>query len=280
MIAYRTMELSDIEAGLSLCRAAKWNQLANDWKLFLRLNSDGCRVATTEDRVIGTVTTIRYQHYFSWIGMVLVDPDYRRQGIGKQLLLEALDILQDEETVKLDASPNGRELYLKLNFVDEYPLSRMSIIVDAAGMGSSAVRPFQKKDFAALSAFDRKIFGADRRPLLQWMLAAAPTYAYVMEVKNDIHGYCLGRQGYNSIHIGPVIANNMDIAKSLVAAILPDCVGREVILDVLHFDAGWMAWLAAIGFAEQRLFIRMYRGTNAFHALPEKQFAILGPEFG
>jgi GNAT superfamily N-acetyltransferase len=280
MIAYRTMKFSDIDAGLSLCRAANWNQLAHDWELFLHLNSQGCRVAIAEDRVIGTVTTIRYQHFFSWIGMVLVDPDFRRQGIGMQLLLDALDILQDEETVKLDATPDGREVYLKLNFVDEYRLSRMSTIFDGAALESYDVRLFQKKDLEGLYAFDSKIFGADRQSLLQWMLEAEPKYAYVVEANNEIHGYCLGRQGYNSIHIGPVIANNIDVAKSLVAAILHNCIGRPVILDVSHFDTGWVAWLAAIGFAEQRPFIRMYRGTNSFQALPEKQYAILGPEFG
>jgi hypothetical protein len=101
-----------------------------------------------------------------------------------------------------------------------------------------------------------------------------------LEEKNKIQGYCLGRQGYNYVHIGPVVANNIDIAKNLVGAALQNSIGLPVILDVLHFDTGWLKWLAAIGFAEQRLFTRMYRGTNAFHAEPEKQYAILGPEFG
>jgi hypothetical protein len=47
----------------------------------------------------------------------------------------------------------------------------------------------------------------------------------------------------------------------------------------LH-SAEWLQWLAAIGFIEQRPFTRMYRGVNRFPGVPEKQFAILGPEFG
>jgi hypothetical protein len=39
-------------------------------------------------------------------------------------------------------------------------------------------------------------------------------------------------------------------------------------------------WLISIGFTEQRELIRMYRGKNAYPGTPEKQFAILGPEFG
>src|SRR5436305_3142971 len=128
MIIYRKMELYDITAALALCRAAGWNQLARDWEIFLHLSPNDCRVATMDDKVIGTVATIRYRYFFSWIGMVLVDPDYHRQGIGRQLLKEALQILHHEETIKLDATPAGREVYLKLNFVEEYRLSRMSTI--------------------------------------------------------------------------------------------------------------------------------------------------------
>jgi ribosomal protein S18 acetylase RimI-like enzyme len=134
MIACRPMDRDDIDAGLSLCRANGWNQRRRDWELFLQRSPDDCRVVTREGKVVGTVTTLRYQHFFSWIGMLLVDPAFHRQGIGTQLLREALEILQKEETVKLDATPAGREVYLKLNFADEYPLSRMSAIPVAGSL--------------------------------------------------------------------------------------------------------------------------------------------------
>jgi ribosomal protein S18 acetylase RimI-like enzyme len=279
MIAYRNMQLADIDAGLSLCRAAKWNQLASDWEIFLQLSPGGCRVACLQDKVIGTVTTVRHQQFFSWIGMVLVDPGYRRLGIGIQLLKEALEILQNDETVKLDATPEGREIYLKLNFVDEYRLSRMNAIVDVRKLKNAHARPVQKKDLKLLAAFDQEIFGADRQSLLEWMWQGSPQFAFIAE-DNGIRGFCLGRQGYNFTHIGPVIAENFFVAKGLVSAALQNCINKPVILDVLHFDEEWLAWLADIGFREQRPFIRMYRGTNAFHAVTQKQYAILGPEFG
>ena len=145
MITYRIMNSTDIPAGLALCRAAGWNQLARDWELFLHLSTDGCLVATNGDKVVGTVTTIRYQHFFSWIGMVLVDPACRRQGIGMQLLKEALHVLHKEQTIKLDATPAGREVYLKSGFIDEYPLSRMVSINTVKRWRESNARPLNKK---------------------------------------------------------------------------------------------------------------------------------------
>ena len=280
MIAFRNMNAADVNAGLSLCRSAKWNQLARDWELFLQLSPNGCRVALLKEQVVGTVTTISYQHFFSWIGMVLVDPEQRRKGIGLQLLNEALNILEKEETVKLDATPAGREVYLKLNFVDEYPLSRMNAIVDEKKLTHSDAQLLVESDLNDVAIFDTEIFGADRKILLQWLLKGAPQLAFIIKENDNVKGYCLGRHGYNYTQIGPVVADNIDIATDLVSAALHNCIGEPVIIDISHFDKNWMMWLIDLGFVEQRSFMRMYRGSNNFRTITRKQFAITGPEFG
>jgi len=280
MIKYRTMRPEDIVEGLKLCRKAKWNQLEPDWQLFLQYSPGACMVATFQDQIVGTVTTIRYQDSFSWVGMVLVDPDFRRQGIGQKLLQEALQFLHNEETLKLDATPEGREVYLKLNFVDESPLTRMNMVVAEDIFYPTTARPIIKEDLPKLTEFDSKIFGANRSSLLQWMLENAPEFAYLIEDESIIKGYVMGRYGHDFIHIGPIIAQNLSLAKELVIAVLNKCAGRPVILDILHFEPEWIAWLKDIGFTEQRNFIRMFRGTNRFKGVPENQFAIIGPEFG
>lgn len=280
MISYRNMSMDDIEKGLSLCLHAGWNQLARDWEMFLRQSPNGCLVAMKQERVVGTVTTMRYQDFFSWIGMVLVDRDHQKQGIGIGLLKEALQILSKEKTVKLDATPAGREVYLKLNFADEYHLSRMEAVIVRDKLKKTSATAIQKKDLSRIYAFDQAVFGADRRFLLDWLWEGAPQYAFLIEEKNELQGYCFGRNGRNFIHIGPVVANNMSIAQELVSAALGNCAGQPVILDVLHHQPQWLVWLFSTGFTEQRPFIRMYRGENNFPGLPEKQFAITGPEFG
>jgi GNAT superfamily N-acetyltransferase len=280
MISYRLMTHTDIPAGLALCRAAGWNQQARDWQLFLHLSPRGCVVAVHEGKVVGTVATIRYQDFFSWIGMVLVDAACRRQGIGMQLMKEALYILRNEQTVKLDATPAGREVYLKLGFTEEYLLSRMVYMNIVKSWQVSDARSMNKNDLDRIGEFDVTLFGADRRPLLEWMYEGAPQYAFVIEEKNKIQGYCLGRPGFNFTHIGPVVAHDAQYAKKLVSAVLSNCICSAAVLDISHFDFEWKAWLTSTGFTEQRPFFRMYRGSNNFIGMLNKQFAISGPEFG
>ena len=126
-VEFRDLTIDDVPAGLRLCRHAGWNQLAADWELFLNLSPSGCRAAVQGGHVVGTVTTVNYENRFAWIGMVLVDPQFRGRGIGTRLLEESLEILRNLGCARLDATPQGRPVYQRLAFVDEYELSRMQL---------------------------------------------------------------------------------------------------------------------------------------------------------
>ena len=281
MIRYRLMTVNDIPAGLSLCRSAGWNQIETDWEIFLELSPGSCLVATDEnEKVIGTVTTIRYQDHFSWIGMVIVDPARKKQGIGTELLRKAIKLLEGEQTVKLDATPAGRYVYLKLNFADEYALSRLHMnAVSVDKLPPTTARKAEESDLLSLLSFDRKVFGADRKAILNRIWKSAPELGFLTENNKRITGYCFGRYGYNYTQIGPVISETADAATELVSAALKQSMGKPVIIDTIQ-DSSWLQWLFSIGFEEQRRFTRMYLGVNRYPGNPEKQFAILGPEFG
>jgi predicted N-acetyltransferase YhbS len=281
-IRFRDMTPADIAAGLALTRAARWNQTERDWGLFLRLSPEGCRVAVVDERVVGTVATARYEDRFAWIGMVLVDPAERGRGIGARLMAEALDVLKGMPSIRLDATPAGHAVYQKLDFVDEYRLSRMETVVSSEGLAlqHNSARPMTEDDLPPVAVFDRQVFGADRRLTLGWMFDGAPEYAWVVEERGQIVGYTFGRRGFNFEHLGPIIAQDQQTARRLVSACLNRQAGKPFIIDASHYETDWRSWLESIDFREQRPFIRMFYRDNPYPGLPPKQFGALGPEFG
>lgn len=281
-VSFRDMTPEDIKAGLELCRAARWNQTVRDWELYLRLRPGSCRVAVRNERVVGTVATTSYEDRFAWIGMVLVDPAERGQGIGARLIAEALEVLKDMASIRLDATPSGHAVYQKLGFVDEYRLCRMEAAPLSAGLAllRNPARQMMKDDLPAVAIFDREVFGADRRLTLEWVFDGAPEYAWVIEERGQIAGYTFGRRGFNFEHLGPIVAHDQQTARRLVSACLDRHASKPFIIDASHTIAGWRSWLESTGFREQRPFIRMYYRDNPYPGLPAKQFGILGPEFG
>ena len=274
------MTPADIPVGLHLCRAAGWNQLEPDWRFFLESSPAGCSVVEEDGRVVGTVTTLRY----GWISMVLVDPEFRHRGIGTMLLQEALKLLSDVETVRLDASPAGKPIYDKLGFLEEYPLSRLTspppsvahALMRAAPalMPAPQVSPTTAQDLPRILNLDREIFGADRSTLLRYLYARAPEYAFV---SGD--AYCFGRPGHSHDHIGPVVSPGLPTAQALIAACLASRP-RPHVLDVPDSASLLQNWLCSSNFAPERPFTRMYRGPHRSPGIPSRQFAIAGPEFG
>jgi GNAT superfamily N-acetyltransferase len=292
-IVFRPMQWPDIEPGLRLCRIARWNQTRRDWEMFLKLSPDGCLVAEKDGSVIGTVTTVSYEDRFSWIGMVLVDPSERGRGVGTRLMIMSLDVLSGMPSIRLDATPAGCEVYRKLDFVDEYRLSRMERVEKLASAGGlipdNPARPMTREDLPAIDFFDRQAFGAERRMMLEWMFDGAPEYAWVIEQAGQqgqpgqpgqISGYIFGRHGVNFEHLGPVVARDQQVARQLVSACVRQRDSRKFILDASHYEPDWRGWLASIGFREQRPFVRMFYRDNPYPGLPAQQFGILGPEFG
>ena len=78
--------------------------------------------------------------------MMLVDESFRSHGIGRSLMEHALDHLDSHgvETIRLDASPQGRPLYESLNFVAEATLARYLGVVSsddevAGAAGTTAI---------------------------------------------------------------------------------------------------------------------------------------------
>ena len=262
------MAAEDIEVGLRFCRASGWNQLEADWRCFLRANPAGCRVAVEEGEVAGTVTTLGFEDRFSWISMLLVPPERRGRGIGTALLMEALRVLEDMRCVRLDATPAGKAVYDRYGFRDEYPLVRMRAETVTTG-AAEGVRRMEEGDLPAVERLDRDVFGAERRVVLDHLRTQ---YAFVAEADGEIAGFALGRNGFRTPQVGPVVARDERMAKALIGAFRASCV-----IDVPERNA---AWLEGMGFRRERTFMRMYRGDAPEGGRLEWQFAIAGPEFG
>ena len=262
-LAFRDMTRADIPAGLRLCRAAGWNQNEADWLCFV----NGARLALLDGRIAGTVGTLRFEDSFAWISMLLVDPEFRRRGVGTALLMEALRLLAEVACVRLDATPAGKLVYDQCGFHDEHPMVRLRA---ESLRGGATLPPLRTLD--PVRELDRAVFGADRGPVLDHLLAAAPDFAFHTD-----GAYALGRHGFHADHIGPVVARDEATARALVSAVH---TGRPVLIDAPEHTPSWIGWLESIGFRRERPFMRMYRGMPPPTAIPEFQFAIAGPEFG
>ena len=280
----RHMELSDIGSAMKLSNAEGWNQTEKDWKLFVENAENVCMVAECDNKIIGTTTAINYSNQVAWIGMVLVDKEYRGQGISKSLLANVFNKLETCKSVKLDATPQGQQVYKKFDFKDEYYVARMtnSSIQDLPSVGDKDIltEPIQVKHIPEIIALDEIIFGANRTQLIKSLITEYPDKVWLVKRNNRITGFALGRTGNKYQHIGPVVASNYIDAKILITKALTKLTDQPVVVDVLYDKEDLLSWLNSIGFIKQRHFIRMYKKENTLPGITGKHYLICGPEFG
>ena len=276
------MTRADIPAGLSLCRAARWNQTADDWRFLLSFAPGGALVAEEHGRVVGSVATVPYGA-FAWVSMVLVDPAARGRGIGRLLLERGLELVPADVTARLDATPAGEPLYRSLGFAAEYPIARRHIDAARTRPSSPAVhhgRPLARDDWALVLQLDRHVFGGSRARLLQRMAAESPEYAWVFETGGRLRAYLFGRRGHVRDHLGPLVADTRESAQLLLESCLAAHPATRFFLDTPERADGWDDVLATLGFTIERPFLRMHRGPLTAPGNPSVVYAATGPEFG
>ena len=278
------MELGDVGAAMKLSTAEGWNQTEKDWKIFLIDPGNTCIVAEFDNKVVGTTTAINYSNQLAWIGMVLVDKEYRGQGVSKSLLTHTLKKIESCKSIKLDATPAGQQVYKKFEFKDEYPIARLTNLsmkdMPSENDKDMLPAPVQQKDIPEIIALDETVFGANRAQLISSLVKENPGKALMLKQNSRITGFALGRDGNKYHHIGPVVASSTTEAKILITKALGNLINQSVVIDVLFDKEDLLGWLTLIGFIKQRHFIRMYKKENPFPGQTVKQYLICGPEFG
>jgi GNAT superfamily N-acetyltransferase len=273
----------DSGRGYLLSTEIGWNQTEADWSYMLA-NGPGLGLTDTAGKLVASAIALPYGG-FGWVCMVLVAPDWRRKGLATDLMNGVIELLQAEGIVPgLDATPDGREVYRQIGFLDVYGLERL--IAERADLSAEPpagtdLRLLSENDMDAVAAFDTPIFAGDRAALLRHLQSREPSRATGAWQDGKLTGFALARDGRTWTQIGPVIAANSQTAMALVAAAAQGGSGPDgILIDAMDYQTDMVGWLKTGGFEFQRPYIRMLHGTERPLDRKENVYSPAGPELG
>ena len=282
-IKLRRLELSDLPAADRLRHAAGWNQTPADWRRMLALDPEGCFAAVDQNRVVGTATTTSYGSELAWIGMVLVDPEWRNQGIGRRLLLGCLEHLQAKgiRCIKLDATPAGQVLYEKLGFEVEWALARWMKpegFKSTKSPESGLISP-RDDNWAEIEELEQQAIGIRRGKLLR-SLGADSSHAVIYQCSDrKIEGFGFLRTGVNADYIGPAMGRDSTAGERVVSHLVSKAQ-RPLFWDIPDPCRDAVEWAQKNGFVRQRPFVRMFLGKYKITGAPQQLWGISDPATG
>ncbi len=211
-----------------LTMRAGWNQTDADIRRMIKLDRSGSFVAKLTgddfDVPIATSSVLPLGAHNTWIGMILVHPEARRQGIANAMMQACVRYALSKGKVinGLDATPMGNTVYGAVGYVDSYRLWRSVFQLDEFAdkpFDSQHAQPMTDDDLPEVIRYDATAF-LERDKILRNLFADSKGGCYVY--RNDagaVQGYCYSRPGRIRPFVGPFIADNEAIALNLLTAV-------------------------------------------------------------
>ena len=263
----------DIPSALQLCRAAGWNQLHQDWARLIAYEPKGCFVAEIDGRLVGTITTTRYGTDLAWIGMMLVQEDFRRRGIATALMNPGLDYLHKQNVgcIKLDATPEGQPVYERLGFHAQWSFRRW---VRDQAVSIDRVPKFDATATLAATQIDldHVAFAADRSRWLNQLKRGSL-------LCQRSRGFGMLRPGYLASYLGPVVAEDRDVARDIIVELLNQSAAKTF-WDPPNPNRDAIELAESLGFRPIRDLTRMWIGSKPVIPAIHLQYAFSDPGTG
>jgi GNAT superfamily N-acetyltransferase len=252
----------DIPSFLAAAEGEGW--ICERWEMdfLLRSFQQGCFVYRNHERALGYITSISYGGS-GWVGNLLVHPEARNRGIGRELMESACCALLKSgvKTVWLTASDKGVGLYRRLGF------AAIDHIIRWKGKGCRGRVPQQMPaDYEVIREVDRRGWGNRRDALLE------VTCRTRGKVFTSSGGYICTQQWESGTQIGPWGSVIRQQAPQLLDQALVGAPSR-VFLDVPAGNHAATELLKERGFTVKGSNVLMYLGAEPLYQ-PEKVFAL------
>jgi len=266
----RRLSADDVPAALGLSMQAGWNQTADDWRMLIELAPQSCLAMDVDGELAATTTLLCYGQRLAWIGMVLTKAEFRGRGLARRLLSEALKLVDQMniETVKLDATDQGKPLYEKSGFRSEQAVERWS-----RDGGGNSLALYSASNFLPdkWRAKDFEAFGADRSQLLEKLAQRNP----VLIVSES---FLFARSGSKTVYLGPCVSDDAMATRTLIERCVQS-TKASISWDLLPKNHNAVAIAKELDFTPRRYLTRMVRGKE-LHAKEQSVYALAGFEFG
>ena len=225
----RNMELAEIEIANYLAYKEGWNPGLNDGIAFYNTDTNGYFIAEINNRVVGCISAVKYSEDFGFIGFFIVENEYRNSPAGTKLALTALNYLKNCN-IGIDGVINRVANYTNIGFKLAYKNIRFE------GIGNNY--PISEKvfnsnivNFDEILEYDSKCFPTKRTKFLPLWLNMLNAHSYVY-YDNGVKGFGVIRPCKKGYKIGPLFADNLEIADQIYQALASNATDDIVYLDI------------------------------------------------
>jgi GNAT superfamily N-acetyltransferase len=233
---------------------------ASDPEAFIALRHRGTMIAG------GSI--FRHSADFGFMGLFIVEPRHRGLGLGRRLWHERLARLRARlapgAVIAMDGVFEMEPFYAAGGFQPAYETIRYQGMAAPAPAtpDNATLRMDADPPLEALLALDGRTVPYDRTGLLSRWLAQPETLRAAAFRHGELVGFGLARPAATGFKIGPLIAHEPQVARTLLAELVGRVAGHQVQIDVPSPNREGVSLALAHGLAPAFGCRRMYLGRK------------------
>lgn len=217
----KTANISDLKTIITWAQQEGWNLGLNDEKSFYAADPKGFYIGLLDDEPIAAVSAVKYQQDFAFIGLYIVKPEYRGKKYGVKIMSHALKKLTDIKTLGLDGVLEQQQ-----NYHDHFGFEFAHKNIRYAGIpqtqnltNTHKTIDITKIPFNDVLQYDSYCFPAARPKFLSNWIHNTGHYGVAVIEQSKIIGFGVIRKCFQGYKVGPLFADNMSIAESIITSL-------------------------------------------------------------
>ena len=272
----RTISLPELSTVIKWAEGEGWNPGIHDAEAFLAADPDGFFGGFVNGELVASISAVRYQNDFAFIGLYIVLPGFRGKRLTKNLVDKALDITQGIVT-GIDGVVAMQQSYSNYGFRIAHRNIRFEgLIPEISDIRDACI---EIKTSGDLRELDLENFGVSRNEFLESWVKQNNAFTLLIDEGKGKRGYATVRKCANGYKIAPLFADSPDVAMQLLAGIRNRLGGNaQVCIDVPEPNQEATRIVKSLNMTPVFETARMYRGK---WELPlNKVFGITSFELG
>lgn len=226
----RPMKRSELDLVIDWAAVEGWNPGIYDAECFYQADQCGFFVGELNNELVASISAVAYSKHFAVIGFYIVKPQFRGRGFGMKMWRTAMAYLGTERNISIDGEIAQQENYQKSGFQITYRHIRYQAV--GGGVAPDGIVELKTVPFDKLVAYDQELFPAERKQFLQLWIKQPNSSALGVVRDGHVVGYGVIRQSHTGFRIGPLNADDEQIAEQLLLALLAFASDAPVFLDV------------------------------------------------
>tara|TARA_Y100000589_G_scaffold221535_1_gene209101 strand:- start:8051 stop:8941 length:891 start_codon:yes stop_codon:yes gene_type:complete len=248
----------------------------DDISIYKNIDKEGIWVGCLENAPIGSISCVKYNKAYGFIGLFIVKKEFRKKGYGIKLWKHALNYLEDIECIGLEAAPMRLKDYQKWGFVTSSITNRWKLNgrknLPKSNFYNDPRPSFKVVPGDQISSEAVLNYDSQREPsprphfLNDWLKNSIGIVKALVDDNNMCHGFgrirpCMLQDNKTGWRIGPLLADTPPLAELLIRELVGN-LENQILLDCPSLNPYANYLLSNLGFSEISKTYRMYKGAQ------------------